>query len=321
MSFLVSKDLEQSYTTLSGTLSDKQRSQALEVLSKSKSSDAARLIVEMFRLTSLVPLKCQLVRSLGSFSDGRTIDFLYRLAFQKSDLIVAREAILTLGQVKHPLAIEILCFFLMSEEFPFQREVLHALGSAEVLTIQDELLSIFPRMKAEASDQRALQTYLIVLAKHGVRDIEEDLLSLLRTATQVQDSGALLNSCLLAACGLGSEIVKVALEELDLEDKTFSAELKNTVVRAVEDRLGLSLEDVVLGLTGRNRKEAVSFSLAKLRRFSADRIEEAIRAFGNEFDEETFLWLKIESFQISDQASCVQFLKQLISQEIGRAHV
>jgi hypothetical protein len=295
-------ELAEAASVLTGTLNERQRQSTLESIAARPSSDGARLLVDLFYLTPWSPHRCAIVRTLGRFSDKRTVEFLYRSALSDTDLTIAREAVLALGKVGTPLAQEILFCFVGREDFPFRREAVHAIGQATILTVGDELEDLFQTLKSTIDwanpEGRLLETTLLVLAAHGRSNIDDDLVALMERAAntsplaQVNGGNDLFHACLLAAGSLASPRVMSAIAQLNLNDQTFSASLKAAVLAQCDRYTRPNLEAVLLDLAaavGSGR----TLQIHRLTRFSAEELEEARAILGEELGNEVSLWIEI----------------------------
>ncbi len=234
MAFALDAELERAHSIASGSLSDAQRLQALDEISRSQSADAARLLIEMVHQSTWSPLRCQLVSVLGRFADDRTTEFLYRAARNETDLALAREAVHALGRSENPFAVEMLTFIALRSGLSMRREALQALGQVKTLTTWRCLLDNSQRFRENSEDPRLLQSFLLTLAKQGITEIEDDLLELMVEASQNASQSELLNSCLLAAGSLSGQKVIDCLKSLPLDQQHFSCELRQAMLLRLE---------------------------------------------------------------------------------------
>jgi hypothetical protein len=327
-------ELDEAASVLTGTLNERQRQHALESIAARPSSDGARLLVDLFYLTPWSPHRCAIVRTLGRFSDQRTVEFLYRSALSETDLTIAREAVLALGKVGTPLAQEILFSFAGREDFPFRREAVHAIGQATILTVGDELENLFQTLKSTIDwanpEGRLLETTLLVLAAHGWSTIDDDLIALMERAANASQlaestgSNDLFHACLLAAGSLASPRVLSAIAQFNLNDQTFSASLKSAVLAQSDRHTRPNLESVLLDLAAA-ASSGRTLQIHRLTRFSIEELEEAQAILGEEIGYELSLWMEIalatkcrDQEQKNAAAKCERILEHAISH--GKPH-
>jgi hypothetical protein len=285
MSYLVSDELVAAASVLAGALSEKQRQAALDNIARAGTSDAARLLMDLFQLTPWIPHQRAIVRTLGSFRDGRTCEFLHRLALEADNLTLAREAVLALGLAERAQAQEILLHFARQEGFPFRREALHALRVAPVLVVAAEVQGLLGQTDRSSMDplqaeDDLLDAVLLVLATHGVESISSDLVVLLRHSAGPKGGPELLHACLLAAGTLGGEQLVTAVDELDVGEGSVAAVLKESVLKLLAAKPRGTIEDFVLELESaladvpgqRRPAAAVSLALSRLAKFSKDEL-------------------------------------------------
>jgi hypothetical protein len=321
MGFLASAELERAATILAGTLSEKQRQSALDGLARVASSDAARLLIDLYHLTPWGPHRRAIVRTLGRFADSRTIEFLYRIAVSDSDLTQAREAVLALGCVPAPQAQEAVFALAQQPSFLFQREAVHSLRNAPQLPVVIELQNLFLDLKQRGvRDDRADRIFdaaLLVLASHSVGFIESDLIGLLRESAAQNGDPDLLSACLLAAGALGGANVREAVSALEVDETEVVSSLKSTVLKLIDSAPHPSIESVISDLslaiakvsTNNGSPAGVSFHLARLTRFSDEELQLAESVLAGEISIVCHLWVKV--FRIGSlAASDVLFLVQ-----------
>src|SRR3712207_1636056 len=83
---------------LEGSGSDRERQQAIDELARSGTSETTRLLIQTFRRSRWRSARFDLVRALGRTRHPRAVEFLLKLAADRTDFAIGSAAVLALAE-------------------------------------------------------------------------------------------------------------------------------------------------------------------------------------------------------------------------------
>lgn len=263
---------------------------AIEELAGIPGPDAGRALIGCYRLSQWRQTRVQLLRALGRSGDLRVIEFLMRVASCDTDLPMAAEAVVALGNTRHPQALEFLLGMLDRDNHPLQKEVIIALSQNPLFPCDQRLLALLAR--ADRLAATITQYLVLALARRRCPGAWPEIRAFLDPRRPDQ-SGPVFNAALIAAGLLGKREDIAFLRSLDLRFHFFAEQLVQVAIMQIENRCGSRLDDLVTLMLASDTRESRYEYLIAMRDFGYPPIRDAVHALQQNPDAEIALLLQV----------------------------
>lgn len=262
---------------------------AIEELAGIPGPDAGRALIGCFQLSQWRHTRIHLLRALGRSGDLRVIEFLMRVASCDTDLPMAAEAVVALGNTRHPQACEFLLGMLDSDNHPLQKEVIIALSQNPLYPCDQRLLALLARADRLAAN--ITQYLVLALARRRCPGAWPTIRAFL-DPKRPDELGPVFNAALIAAGLLGKREDIAFLRSLDLRFRFFAHQLVQVAIMQIENRAGSRLDDLATLMLASDTRESRYEYLIAMRDFGYQPIHDAIQGLQPKPDAETGLLLQ-----------------------------
>jgi hypothetical protein len=254
--------------------SSAERRKKIDALGRMGDSDATRLLVTLYHRSMWRETRIDIIRALGYCNNDRSLEFLITTARDQSDLQLAGEAVLAIGQTNNPLGGEVLLSFLDDKAHPLVREAVISLSNMRLFPCDKAFL----RLLTTGDDPGPTVTQFLIIglgrkARGGTWPVIEGFLDPEKFAPQV------FNAALLAAGKLGRSEALKKLSAIDTRYRFFANQLKLASMEQIHYRLGSSFEDIYGTILASSDP---STAISTLRQYPHDDAWEAFTILGED---------------------------------------
>jgi len=248
----------------------KERGEAVRLLAGIDHVDAARELMTVFRECEWRATRLAIVRALGRRPFQRSLEFLMKVATERTDLPLAEAAVHSLGASRQPFAARFLTQLYRHGSPVLRPAVVGALAQIHDRTLVPELLEAVP--KALRQNDRLLgRQLLLALSELKAPGVLPLVLPLLR-----EDTDAGLRSCALIAIGKLSRDPD-CLDAVENSTDPLEQQLLLTARSQVQLRSAWSIEDYLLKIF--EDPTASAMLALELDTFPEDEIEAGLDLF------------------------------------------
>lgn len=246
----------------------------IDALGRIGDSNATRLLLTLFHRSMWRETRIDIIRALSFCNNDRGLEFLISTARDQSDLQLAGEAVLAIGQTNNALGGEVLLGFLEESGHPLVREAVIGLSSMRLFPCDKAFLTL---LKSGTDPGPTIVQFLIIglgrKARGGAWPVIEQFLDPERYPPQV------FNAALLAAGKLGRSEALKKLGTLDTRYRFFANQLKLASIEQIHYRLGSSFEDIYGTILNSSDP---STAISTLRQYPHDDAWEAFTILGED---------------------------------------
>lgn len=215
------------------------RRKKIEALGRIGDSNATRHLIALFQRSMWRETRIDIIRALSFCNNDRSLEFLITLTRDQSDLQLAGEAVLAIGQTASALGGEVLLSFTQEPSHPLVKEAVISLSNMRVFPCEGAFLDLLN--SKEDSGPTVTQFLIIGLgrkARGGAWPVVEPYLDPEKYPPQV------FNAALIAAGKLGRSEALKKLSEVDTRYRFFANQLKLASIEQIHYRLSSSFEDI-----------------------------------------------------------------------------
>ncbi len=260
-----------------GTSTDRHKK--IDTLGRMGDTNATRLLLNLYGRSMWRETRIDIIRALSFCNNDRSLEFLIKIARDQSDLQLAGEAILAIGQTASALGGEVLLSFLDDASHPLAKEAVIGLSSMRVFPCEDS----FQRLLTSNVKLGPTITQFLIIglgrkARGGTWTIIEEYLDPEAYPSQI------FNAALIAAGKLGRSEALKKLQQVDTRYRFFANQLKLASIEQIHYRLSSSFEDIYSMILNSTDP---SSALSTLRQYPHDDAWEAFTILGEEASAET----------------------------------
>lgn len=135
--------------------------ETIELLKNFKTVDAARELIQLYNSCEWRDYKLQILEAIAEIPHQRSIQFLFKIALEPKDLPLSEKAILSLAQIKHPLAVRFLNHQYKVGPSYLKPALIQALASIPDRTLAEDFIT---DLKKSYSAQQHLLAKNLILA-------------------------------------------------------------------------------------------------------------------------------------------------------------
>lgn len=135
--------------------------ETIEILKQLKTVDAARELIQLYHNCEWREFKLQILDAVSEIPDQRSIQFLFKIALEPKDLPLSEKAVLSLAQMKHPVALRFLNHQYKVGPSYLKPALIQALASVPDRTLAEDFVS---DLKKSYSAQQNLLAKNLILA-------------------------------------------------------------------------------------------------------------------------------------------------------------
>jgi hypothetical protein len=260
-----------------GTSADRRKK--IDALGRTGDTNATRLLLNLYGRSMWRETRIDIIRALSFCNNDRSIEFLIKTARDPSDLQLAGEAILAIGQTASALGGEVLLSFLDDANHPLAKEAVIGLSSMRVFPCEDSFQKL---LESGIKLGPTITQFLIIglgrKARGGAWTIIEEYLDPETHPSQI------FNAALIAAGKLGRSEALKKLQQVDTRYRFFANQLKLASIEQIHYRISSSFEDIYSMILNSSDP---SSSLSTLRQYPHDDAWEAFTILGEEASAET----------------------------------
>jgi hypothetical protein len=283
-----------------GTTADRRKK--IDALGKTGDTNATRLLLNLYGRSMWRETRIDIIRALSFCNNDRSIEFLIKTARDQSDLQLAGEAILAIGQTASALGGEVLLSFLDDPNHPLAKEAVIGLSSMRVFPCEDTFQKV---LKSGIKLGPTITQFLIIglgrKARGGTWTIIEEYLDPEIYPSQI------FNAALIAAGKLGRSEALKKLQQVDTRYRFFANQLKLASIDQIHYRLSSSFEDIYSMILNSSDP---SSSLSTLRQYPHDDAWEAFTILGEEASAETSAIVRLALSDTARASSDLTFVNE-----------